>query len=102
MRRQLGAPVRELDVVLAQRERLARLGHAMHESDNLGNLAAERTRIHHQSAADRAGNAFAEFEPLKTAIDYFLHQRPERGGRASDYSRVVDSYFCETVTEPHD
>src|SRR5271154_1967418 len=66
MVRQLGAAIRKLDVVLRQRDRLAGLGDAMHQRDHLCDLAAERAGVHHQAAADRAGNTFAEFEPLKT------------------------------------
>src|SRR5208282_1757725 len=98
---QFGAPVRKFHLVLGQRERLAGLGDAMHQRDHLGDLAAERTCVHHQSAPDRPWNAFAEFEPLKTLIDYRQDQRPERGASARNDFRAVNFYFREAVAEPH-
>src|ERR1700683_5807431 len=65
---QLGAPVCKLDLILRQRERLASLGHAMHQRHHLSDFARECARDNTQAAAHRAGNTFAEFEPLKTLI----------------------------------
>src|SRR5260370_3509215 len=75
----------------------------MHQSDYLGDLAAERARIHDQSAADGAGNSFAEFEPLESAIDHGLDQGSECGSGARHHfdSVVIELNFFETVAEPH-
>ena len=84
-----------------ERDRLARLGDAVHKSNDLRDFAAERARVHHQSAADSAGNAFAEFEPLKTPIDNCLDQGTERCASACDDFGVINFYLSEPVAESH-
>src|SRR5205807_7441958 len=76
-------------------------GHAVHEGHDFGNIAAERALIHYKSAADSAGNTFAEFETLETASDDGLDQGSERGGGACDHFDAVsiEIYFFETIAE---
>src|SRR5271154_2036812 len=101
MIRQLGASIGKLDVVLRQRDSLSCFGDAMHQRDHLRDLAAERTRVHHQSAPNRAWNSFAEFEPLKTSLNHRLHQGPKRSTCAGNDARAVNFYLPEAIPESH-
>ena len=65
----------------------------MDESHHSGDFAAERAGVHHQAAADGAGNAFAEFEALEAALDNRFNQRAEIHARARGDFRIVDRNF---------
>ncbi len=50
----------------------------MHQRHDAGDLAAEGAGVHHQSAADGAGNSLSEFESFETVLDDgLLDQRAE-------------------------
>jgi hypothetical protein len=54
-----------------------------------------------KTAADSAGDSFAEFETLETSIDDALDQGSERGGGARDNfdAVAIELYFFEAVAE---
>ena len=99
--RKFRAPIREVDLVGRQRARLALFGHAMDESHDARDLATERAGIHHQAAADGAGNSFAEFETLESALDDSFDQLAEIDARARGNFHIVDGDLVEALAEPN-
>src|SRR5208282_13462 len=80
--------------------RLTRFGHAMNEGHHPRDLAAERAGIHHQSAADGAGNSFAEFEAREPARDHRFDQLAEIDARTRGNFDIVDRNFVEALAQP--
>jgi hypothetical protein len=71
----------------------------MHQRHYPRHLTAERTRIHHQAAANGTGNAFAKLESRQSAIDDGLDHRAKLHRSADRRFHIVDDHAAEAFAE---
>jgi hypothetical protein len=63
---------------------------SVHRPHHPCDFAAERARVHHQSAADTARDALAELKPHKSVLDRLVDQHAELCGRSRTHLQLIE------------